>query len=116
MATKDMQETTEAVSSAAPVDAVVSYKWTVNLYEYQGKCFLSWNTDAPFRAQQGKVCLYAGKFPKDPTSAVAWTWDDADKNPFDTGKLWGTGWCAAYIAQASPNGPYVYFAQTPVTQ
>ncbi|HEY9421745.1 MAG TPA: hypothetical protein VIW92_10045 [Thermoanaerobaculia bacterium] len=99
-----------------PVQTTGSFNWTVELFEQQGNCWLRWSTTAPFRAQQGKVCLYANSFPSDPTQAVAVTWDDVNQpNPFNTGQTWGSGWCAAYIAQASPNGPYVYFVQTAVT-
>ena len=103
-------------ADVSPVTNQGQFQWTVKLFENLGMCWLQWSTNAPFRAQQGRVCLYAGSFPSDPTAAVAWTWDDINQpNPFNTGKPWGSGWCAAYIAQASPNGPYVYFVQTPVT-
>jgi hypothetical protein len=107
---------TETQLEAQPVQETRTFNWTVKLFERQGRCWLAWSTDAPFRAQQGRVCLYANSFPSDPTNAVSWTWDDVGQpNPFNTGQLWGSGWCAAYIAQASPNGPYVYFLQTPLT-
>ena len=115
MSTQDTQNAVAAVE-VDPVKATATFEWTVKLYEQQGKAFLSWGTNSPFRAQQGRVCLYAGSFPSDPTQAVAWTWDDIRAtNPFNTGQTWGSGWCAAYIAQANPNDPYVYFAKTPVT-
>src|SRR5690349_3024955 len=84
-----------------PVETQRQFQWTIKLFENQGMCWIQWSTNAPFRAQQGKVCLYAGSFPSDPThSVVAWSWDSTDHpNPFNTGKPWGSGWCAAYIAQ-----------------
>lgn len=112
MSTKDVSSTADA----APVSNTGTFTWTVKLFEQRGMCWLQWNTSAPFRAQQGKVCLYPGTFPSDPTQCTFWTWDDIDQtNPVNTNQTWGAGWCAAYIAQASPNGPYVYFVQTPVT-
>jgi len=116
MSEKEMQGTVAAVQ-ADPVEGKATFEWTLKLYENQGNCFITWDTSAPFRAQQGKVVLYAGGFPKDPNdNVVTWAWDDADKKPFNTGKTWGTGWCAAYIAQASPNGPWVYFIKTALTK
>jgi hypothetical protein len=103
----------EAQLDAQPVRQTGSFTWSVELYEHQGRCWLRWSTTAPFRAHQGRVCLYANSFPSDPTKAKAWTWDDKQPN-FDTGEAWGSGWCAAYIAEA-PNGPYVYFVKTPLT-
>jgi hypothetical protein len=114
MSTKEMQETAAAL--APKVVKTRSYDWTVELYEHQGKCFLRWSTTAPFRAQQDRICLYSGSFPSDPTQAVAWTWNEPNNKPFNTGQPWGSGWCAAYIAEAKNNGPYVYFVQTAVTE
>ena len=102
-------------TEVSPVTAVESYKWELTLYEERGTCWLKWSTNAPFRAQQGRVCLYPGTFPDDPTRAEAWHWDN-ESNPYDTKKLWGAGWCAAYIAEKSPNGPYVYLVKTAVTK
>jgi hypothetical protein len=102
-------------AEVAPVTSSASYKWELTLYEERGTCWLRWSTNSPFRAQQGRVCLYPGSFPADPTQAQAWTWDN-ENNPFNTGKPWGAGWCAGYIAQRSPNGPYAYLIQTPVTK
>jgi hypothetical protein len=96
-----------------PVQDTGSFNWTVELFEHLGHCWLRWSTTAPFRAWQGRVCLYENSFPSDPTAATNWTWDDRP-SPFDTGKLWGSGWCAAYIAQAN-SGAYVYLAQTALT-
>jgi hypothetical protein len=116
MSTKEMQETAAALD-VSPVQAQASFQWTVNLYEHQGKCYLHWSTTAPFRAQKGKIVLYANSFPSNPNDRViAWTWDDRNKNPFNTGQTWGSGWCAAYIAESSPDGPYVYFVKTAVTK
>jgi LmbE family N-acetylglucosaminyl deacetylase len=120
MSTQETQETlaAAAVVACAPVKAETTYKWTLELYgSPDHRAMIKWSTDAPFRAQQGKVCLYDGKFPANPEdNVVAWAWDDKDKNPFNTGQRWGAGWCAAYIAQAGPNGPYVYFLKTPVVE
>jgi hypothetical protein len=100
--------------SVESIEKSQTYKWTVKLYEERGLCMLGWGTNAPFRAQQGKVCLYEGSFPGNPESAASWQWDDQPP-PFATGKLWGTGWCAAQIAQKPSNGPYIYATQTPIS-
>jgi hypothetical protein len=114
MSTKEMQETAAALE-ISPVQAQASFQWSLKLYEHQGRCFLAWNTNSPFRAQQGQVVLYSNGFPQNPSEGIiAWTWD-SNPMPFDTGHIWGSGWCAAYVALASPNGPYVYFVKTPVT-
>src|SRR5262245_2608559 len=106
-----------ALLDVSPVQQTGTFSWTVDLYELRGNCYLKWSTNAPFRAQQARICLYAGSFPSDPTKAVAWTWvDPGDPNPYDTGQPWGSGWCAALIAEAPPNGPYVYFVQTALTK
>ncbi len=92
------------------VSKTETYQWTVELKETHGNCFIGWKTDAPFRAQQSKICLYKDSFPPNPDDrVVAWTWADPNfPNPFDTGQPWGSGWCAALTAQKNPNGPYVY--------
>lgn len=106
-------ETQKAVE-AKPVEGKGTFTWTLRLYELRGICHLKWSADAPFRAQQGRVCLYKNKFPANPTDdVVAWSWDDSPNNPFDTGQLWGSGWCAAYVAEL--NGTVVYICKTSVT-
>jgi len=106
----------ENVLEVPPVSKTGTYNWTITLSELQGHCVLTWNTDAPFRAQQGQVHLYKNAFPSNPQEAtIAWTWDDNKQQPFDTGQPWGSGWCAAWIAQQS-TGPYTYVVKTPVTQ
>lgn len=100
-----------------PVDQIEksrTYKWSIKLFEQRSLCLLEWGTDAPFRAQQGRVCLYEGVFPSEPAASPSWTWDDQPQ-PFNTNRPWGTGWTAARIAERPSNGPYVYAAQTPVS-
>ncbi|MFY9826922.1 MAG: hypothetical protein WAM82_36550 [Thermoanaerobaculia bacterium] len=115
----NVQTATQLVEvTPKPVHKTETYTWTVELFERQGKCWLGWSTNAPFRAQQGQIRFYADSFPSNPEERiVAWTWDDdvTWPNPFNTGKPWGSGWCAAWVAQKKPNGPYVYFVKTPVT-
>jgi hypothetical protein len=54
--------------------------------------------------------VYTGtSFPSGPTDNVqTWTWDNDNQSGWDTGLTWGTNWYCSYIAEASPNGPYVY--------
>ena len=108
--------TSVTAAEVAPVTATGTFKWDLQLYEERGTCWIKWGTDSPFRAQQGRVCLYPGSFPSDPTQAKAWSWDNEHNNNYDTGQPWGAGWCAAYIAEKSPNGPYTYFVKTAVTK
>jgi hypothetical protein len=90
-----------------------SFTWQLTAYELHGNLWLKWNTTAPFGAQQGQIEVYSGtSFPSSPqTNAVAGQWDNIDGSGWDTGQSWGTGWCCAWIAEASPNGPYVYVTQ-----
>lgn len=91
-----------------------TFSWNLEAYESQGNLWLKWSTNAPFRAQQGQIHVYKGGFPSDPTKdTAAWAWDD--KGNWNTGLVWGTGWNCAYIAEAAPNGPYVYFIQLTTT-
>jgi hypothetical protein len=114
--------TYDDASAATPtVSGSQTYTWTIELFQRRGTCWLQWSTTAPFRAAQSKAGLYkagpdAGSpFPTDPTQATALAWA-TDQQPWDTGQLWGSGWCAALIAEVSlPGGPYAYIAQTPVT-
>lgn len=108
--------TTVTAAEVSPVVGTGTYKWELQLYEERGTCWLKWSTDAPFRAQQGRVCLYPGTFPSDPTQAKSWSWDNENNHNFNTGQPWGAGWCAGYIAEKSPNGPYTYLIKTPVTK
>ena len=93
-----------------------TYTWDLTLYEERGTCWIKWSTNSPFRARQGRVCLVEGFFPSDPTKATAWSWDNENGQNYNTKQLWGAGWCAAYIAEKSPNGPYTYLAKTAVTR
>jgi hypothetical protein len=114
MSTKEMHA--PALAAVDPVTGQASYEWSLKLYEHQGRCFVAWSSNSPFRAQQGQIALYSNSFPSTPTDRiVASVWDN-DPNPWDTGKIWGSGWCAAHLAQASPNGPYVYAVKTGVTK
>jgi hypothetical protein len=89
-----------------------TFTWQLTAFEYHGNLWLKWNTTAPFRAQQGQIHIYSGDFPSNPTdNTVAWQWDNDSNNGWDTGQRWGIGWSCAWIAQASPNGPYVYVDQ-----
>ena len=93
--------------------AEASFKWELEAYENHGNLHLRWKTNSTFRAQQGQIRVYKGdSFPNDPVADSAeWSWDDQNGggSGWDTRLKWGTGWHCAYIAQASPNGPYVYF-------
>lgn len=89
-----------------------TYKWSLSAFQRQGNLWLAWNTDAPFRAQQGQIHVYKGQsFPQNPTdNSAAWNWDTSN-SPWDTGLRYGSDWYCAYIAQSPPNGPYVYMIQ-----
>ena len=94
------------------------FNWSLEAYEEHGNLHLKWNTTAPFRAQQGWVCVYSKEeFPVNPNdNKKKWSWDNENKPAWDTGLPWGTGWYCAYIAEASPNGPYVYFMKLITTK
>ncbi|MFA8434298.1 MAG: hypothetical protein ACEPOZ_07255 [Marinifilaceae bacterium] len=89
------------------------FQWNLEAYEKQGNLWLRWNTDAPFRAQQGQIHVYSTDyFPSEPTDKTErWSWDNENNYDWDTGLRWGTDWHCAYIAQRSPNGPYAYLIQ-----
>jgi hypothetical protein len=93
--------------------ATATYTWTLTAYEQQGMLWLQWSTNAPFRAQQGQISIYNGtSWPTNPQDdRKAWTWDNIPNTPWNTGQIWGQDWHCAYIAQASPNGPYEYNVQ-----
>ncbi|RUL70476.1 hypothetical protein EKH80_20590 [Dyella choica] len=103
-----------AADDVGPVNISATYSWNLLLYEYQGMCYIAYTTTAPFRAQQGQLMLYSGSPPANPQDCIAWTWD-SNPSPFNTGKPWGSGYSAGWIAQQSPNGPYTYVAATGVT-
>lgn len=88
------------------------YTWTLTAYQQQGHLWLKWSTNAPFRAQQGRITVYSGtNFPGDPTTNVKeWSWDNehGGGSGWDTGLPWGSNWYCAWIAERSPNGPYTY--------
>src|SRR2546429_525173 len=90
--------------------AQATYNWTLTAYQERGNLYLQWSTTAPFRAQQGQISVYKGSsWPSNPQDdREAWTWDDFKNTPWNTGLRWGSDWYCAYIAEASPNGPYVY--------
>jgi hypothetical protein len=88
-----------------------TFTWHVEAYEKKGNLWLKWGTNSPFRAQQGQIRVYKGDtFPENPEhDTEEWAWDNDKKQDWDTGLRWGIGWHCAYIAQSSPNGPYVRF-------
>jgi hypothetical protein len=94
-----------------------NFTWQLEAYEKQGNLFLKWSTNAPFRAQQGRVYVYKSGFPSKPTdNAKAWSWDNEHKPEWDTKLPWGTGWNCAYVAEEPSNGPYVYFIKLTTTK
>jgi hypothetical protein len=112
-----MSEQMHEEEAAAAAKGQRQYTWTLTLFNQRGTCWIRHETNAPFRAAEGMVCLYSGAFPRNPLDAKERSWDDFNRpNPWDTGQLWGPGWCAAWIAQTGPVGSkYVYFVQTPLT-
>ncbi|HJS00776.1 MAG TPA: hypothetical protein VJ780_07575 [Flavobacterium sp.] len=94
-----------------------TFTWQLEAYEKQGNLFLKWSTNAPFRAQQGRIYVYKSGFPEKPTdNAKAWSWDNEHKPEWDTKLPWGTGWNCAYIAEEPANGPYAYFIKLTTTK
>jgi hypothetical protein len=91
------------------------YTWTLTAYQQRGNLWVKWNTNAPFRAQQGQLAVYSGSsFPSDPQAdrkASCWDNENGGGSGWDTGLVWGSGWHVAWLAQASPNGPYKYAVQ-----
>jgi hypothetical protein len=54
----------------------------LSAFEKQGNLWLQWSTNAPFRAQQDKIEVYANGWPSNPDSnAKAWTWADTKNSP-----------------------------------
>ena len=103
-------------ASVSDVSNQAQYTWTLAAYQQQGNLWLKWSTNAPFRAQQGQISLYKGSsFPSNPQDdRKAWCWDNehGGGSGWDTGQVWGSGWYVAWIAEASPNGPYKYAVQS----
>lgn len=94
-----------------------SYTWTLTARQERGTLWLSWNTSAPFRAQQGQISVYSSSsFPSKPQdNRRAWSWDNENNADWNTGLPWGSDWYCAWIAQMSPNGPYTYVVQLVTT-
>ncbi|MEM6719760.1 MAG: hypothetical protein AAF611_10615 [Bacteroidota bacterium] len=89
-----------------------SYEWSMETYERQGNLFIEWSTNAPFRAQQDRIVVFENGFPRNAgDSSRAWTWADSKNSPWNSGLTYGANWYCARIAQAEPNGPYVYVEQ-----
>ncbi|WP_430410093.1 hypothetical protein [Kordia sp.] len=91
-----------------------TYSWELVTFEKQGKLWLEWRTDAPFRAQKDKIEVYKGKWPHNPDSeATAWTWAESNSpvGGWNSGIEFGSDWYCARIAQKAPDGPYVYMEQ-----
>ncbi len=88
-----------------------SYEWTLTTFEKQGNLWLEWSTNAPFRAQQDRIVVFADGFPADAGgSSKAWTWANSNSpsGGWDSGLTYGADWYCARIAEAAPNGPYQY--------
>jgi hypothetical protein len=104
-----------ADANVEDVTKSAQYTWTLTAYQQQGKLWLKWNTNAPFRAQQGQISVYKGSsFPSNPQDGrKTWSWDNENGggSGWNTGEVWGSGWYVAWIAEASPNGPYKYVVQ-----
>jgi len=111
MATENMEAATTVKASSA------TYTWTLEAKQQQGYLWLSWSTNAPFRAQQGQISVYqSGAFPANPQdNRKEWRWDN-ETQPWNTGLPWGTGWYCAWIAERSPNGPYTYVVRLVTTE
>jgi hypothetical protein len=95
------------------------YQWTLTAFQKQGMLWLAWSTTAPFRAQQGQISVYANPFPSNPQDNwSAWSWDNDNGggSGWNTKLPWGSDWYCAWIAQRSPNGPYVYLATLKTTE
>jgi hypothetical protein len=111
---------TASTTEVQPLTNSANFQWSLTSYESQGMLYLSWNTDAPFRAQQGQIHVYENQdFPVNPTDETKkWTWDfsgDHTNSPWNTGLPYGSNWLCAYIAQSPATGPYVYLIQLTTT-
>ena len=97
--------------------ASTSYTWTLTAFEQHGTLMINFDTDAPFRAQQGQISVYnTPTFPENPQdNRQIWSWDNPGVSPWNTGQAWGSDWCVAWIAQAPPNEGYEYVVQLVTT-
>lgn len=94
--------------------AAETYQWVLTAYEAQGNLWLSWQTNAPFRAAQGQIAVYSGQsFPANPQNDIrVQVWDTDTTIPWNTKLPWGQDWYCAWIAQTGAfGGPYVYVVQ-----
>jgi hypothetical protein len=102
----------ETASATSVQEVTQPYNWTLVAQQIQGHLWLSWKTNAPFRAQQGQISVYNKQsFPVNPQDdRKAWSWDDQNGagSGWDTGLPYGSDWYCAWIAQKPSNGPYVY--------
>ncbi|QIG99208.2 MULTISPECIES: hypothetical protein [unclassified Bradyrhizobium] len=108
VSTRNITDQAQAVQTQS-----ATHTWYLNAYQLHGNLWLSWQTTAPFRAQQGQIMVYSSQFfPSNPQDNVkTWQWDNISSNGWDTGLPWGSGWYCAWNAQRSPNGPYTYVVQ-----
>ncbi|POF32234.1 hypothetical protein [Roseibium marinum] len=95
-----MTEKNKGTLSSASITASGQWTWSVTLTDFGGNCLISWSSNAPFRAQESKVQLF--EFPSG--DVVAETWATEQSGSWDTGKPYGQGWGARYIAQIGPTG------------
>jgi hypothetical protein len=115
MSNVETQKAVEVEVAAEPVEGSATFTWKLRLFERQGTCHIGWSATAPFRGQQARLHLYKEKFPANPNdNVIAWAFDDSSNNPYNTGQAWGSGWCAAYVAEL--NGKSVYICRTDVTK
>ncbi len=100
--------------SIATVNTSGNWSWSLSLSNLRGDCVISWTSNAPFRAQQSQVQLIEMPSGK----VVATTWATDQSGSWDTGKNYGPGWAARYIAQigALDANPYRTVLETPVTE
>lgn len=101
------------VTQGASTEARRTLTWLLRAGNADTKMLLEGDTDAPFRAQQGQLHVYktGSMFPTDPAGhAEKWHWDN-ESHPWDTGLKWSAGRHIAWVAEKSPNGPYVLFVK-----
>jgi hypothetical protein len=90
-----------------------AFEWSLQAFERQGRLWLKWYSNSPFRDQEGQLFVYNGQgFPSAPANRdlAAWRWDSPD-GEWDTGLIWGTGWHCARGAQSPYNSQYVSFCR-----
>lgn len=99
-----------------PENKTETFSFTVVLKEYNGYAQIVWSQNCPARLHQSWVGLYKDGFPADPNNGYIYaSWADHSSGSVDTGHIWGSGYCAALVAQDGYKN-WVYVVKTPLTK